>query len=160
MLIARTVLKRGNIFIPIEEWNGTIDDPKYVKGAIILTLDGKIILDESLWDDVNWFWPYIANGLPDILEGKDFQTGFPDQPITFSIKHLNDNWLLLHVFSKDRELIKVKIKKNDYLTEMTRGAIDFMRRIEKIAPGSVSSIDHYMELLRGVANKSQNENFG
>ncbi|MDM5175616.1 hypothetical protein PO883_00120 [Massilia sp. DJPM01] len=160
MLTARTVLKKGNTFIPIEEWKGAIEDPEYVEGAIILTLNGKIILDESLWDDVNWFWPYIANGLPDILEGKDFQTGLPDQPITFSVKHLNDNWLLLHVFSKDRELVKVKIKKNDYLSEMARGAIDFISRIEEIAPGSVSSIDHYMELLSDVANKSQNGSFG
>jgi hypothetical protein len=153
MLTAKTVLKKGNDFIPIEEWTGKIEDPDYIEGALIITLDGRAILNESLWDDVNWIWPYIANGLIDIADGKDFQTNFPDQPVTFSIKHMANDWLLLHVFSEDREFAMAKIRKDEYLCGMTHGARDYLTKMEAISPGNEPALDHYLDLLNSVEKR-------
>lgn len=153
MLTVKTVLKKGNKFVSIEQWTGKVDDPEYIEGALIVTLNGKIILDESLWDDINYFWPYIANGFIDILEGKDFQTGFPDQPITFSVKHISKTWLQLHIFAEDKEFVNVKIRKEEYLSEMTRAAKDFFIRLYEISPESEQDFNHYMDLLNNVEHK-------
>ncbi|WP_166882190.1 hypothetical protein [Massilia mucilaginosa] len=154
MFSVKTVLKHGRGFVPLEDWQGKVADSDYVAGALILSLDGNIILDESLCDDINWLWPLIVNGLPDLLDGKDTETGFPDQPITFSVKHVDREWLRLHVFCGEHDYARKKIRKRDYLGEMTRAAIDFFTRFDSIAPRDYSAA-RYLPILRGIADRLQ-----
>ncbi|RSZ55312.1 hypothetical protein HF313_06380 [Massilia atriviolacea] len=155
MFTVKTVLKKGQAFIPIEEWTGRVDDSDYVGGALVLSLDGLILLDETLWDDINWLWPYIADGLPDLLDGKDWKTGFPDQPVTFSVGHVDKEWIRLHVFSDGHDFVRKKIRKRAYLTEMTRAGIDFFTRFDAIAPKDYSAAV-YLPLLNSIADQLQN----
>lgn len=152
MLIVKTVLKHGQGFVPIEDWQGQLADAEYVAGALIFTLDGTVILDESLWDDINWLWPLIVNGLPDLLDGKDAVTQFPDQPISFSVTHVDREWLRLHVFSEGHDYARKKLRKRDYLGEMTRAGIDFFTRFDAIAPRDQSAA-HYLPILRNIADR-------
>ena len=150
MLIVKTVLKHGQGFIPIEQWQGKLTDADYVAGALIVTLDGTVILDESLWDDINWLWPLIVNGLPDLLDGKDVMTRFPDQPISFSVTHVDREWLRLQVCCGEHDYARKKLRKRDYLREMTRAGIDFFTRFDAIAPRDYSAA-HYLPILRHIA---------
>ncbi|NHZ60839.1 hypothetical protein [Massilia genomosp. 1] len=154
MFSVKTVLKQGQDFVPIEDWQGKVADSGYVAGALILTLDGTIILDASVWDDINWLWPLIVNGLPDLLDGKDTATGFPDQPITFSVTHVDREWLRLHVFCGGHDYARKKIRKRAYLGEMTRAAIDFFTRFDAIAPRDYAAA-HYVPILNDIADRLQ-----
>lgn len=137
MFSVRTLLKKDNTFIPIEEWKGAVSDPKYVAGALVIKQDEEIILDEKLWDDINYLWPYIVNGLIPIANGEDFQTGFPDQPVFFQVKHLPypKDWLLLKVFSGDEIFVNIKISKVEFLDEVIASALIFFTKIKSVCPG-------------------------
>ena len=142
-----TKLKRGDEFVSIEEWCGPISDPHYIEGAVVMSYEGKTLMGENLWDDVNYMWPYLINGLSEILEGKDWHTWFPDQPITFSVEHISPDWLLLHVYAEDEEYVKKKVPKFEYLSEMVRAGRDFLSRLYRICPAADLPFEHYARLL-------------
>ncbi|WP_157738863.1 hypothetical protein [Labrenzia sp. VG12] len=73
------------------EFNGPLDDPHYIDGAISLIIDGVELLGTELWDLVDQLWCYIANGLVEAAGGRTFSTYFPDQPLQISFTPLGDN---------------------------------------------------------------------
>lgn len=158
MFTVKTVLKHGQDVVPIEDWQGKIADRDYVAGALILSLDGTILLDESVWTDINWLWPLIVNDLPDLLDGKDAETRFPDQPITISVKHVDREWIRLHVFCGEHDYVRKKIRKRDYLDEMTRAGIDFFTRFDRIASRDYSAA-HYLPILNNIADRLRSRAF-
>ncbi|WEF34093.1 hypothetical protein [Pseudoduganella chitinolytica] len=142
-----TKLKRGDKFVSIEDWSGIISDPQYIEGVVVMSYQGQTLMGEDFWDDVNYMWPYLLNGLPEIAQGKNWSTRFPDQPITFSVEHIAPDWLLLHVYAEDEEYVKKKIPKCEYLSEMARAGRDFLSRLYRICQAADMPFEHYARLL-------------
>lgn len=81
----KTYIKSGEAFIPIADYDGPIDEPFYIEGAIELVVGTTKLIDEALWDDVNHLWCYLVQGMASVMDGKDFSSFFPDQPIRLTL---------------------------------------------------------------------------
>ena len=79
---------RGNSLVALDDFDGAIDDPIHINGAIELVIAGKRLITLEMWDLVDQLWSYILTGLEAALEGRRHCCYFPDQPIKLTIRPL------------------------------------------------------------------------
>lgn len=84
-------------FTPIEEFRGILSDPKHINGAIELSINGKALITKKQWDLVDQLWIYLLHGLQSVLDGKEYRTYFPDNPIDIVMIHLPSSILKIQV---------------------------------------------------------------
>ncbi|MFC7743159.1 hypothetical protein ACFQXA_22635 [Nocardiopsis composta] len=77
-------------FVPVGEWDGEFEDPDHIDGAIVLSVDGEVFFDESLWDLVDQLWAYILNMLEELGEKDSAKTFFPDQPVELVFRRIGE----------------------------------------------------------------------
>jgi len=88
MITVTSLLKIGEEFVPVEQWHGPLAEPDYVDGAIELVVDGVAILDQGVWDLVDFLWEGIVEAL-EALQARDaFDMPFPDQPLDLRFRRL------------------------------------------------------------------------
>lgn len=61
-------------------------DREGLDGAVYMMCDGIELIGEHEHDFVDQLLAYIVDGLDDIVQGKPFVTGFPDQPLQLGIR--------------------------------------------------------------------------
>jgi hypothetical protein len=79
-------IESGENFTLVGEYDGTIEDPRHIDGAIELIIDGKYLISQQQWDLVDLLWLYIVDGIESIIEGKDYSSSFPDSSVEFSLR--------------------------------------------------------------------------
>ena len=79
-------IQSGKNFILVNDYNGTIKDPRHIDGAIELTVNGKSLIDQERWDLIDQLWIYIINGIESAIAGREYIAFFPDSPVKLSFK--------------------------------------------------------------------------
>jgi hypothetical protein len=134
-------IESGENFTLISEYDGTIEDPRHIDGAIELIIDGKYLISQEQWDLVDLLWLYIVDGIESIIEGTDYSSSFPDSSVEFSLRIQSSDKIELTVDSQSilcdrQELINTLLNgAESCLTELSNlmNDRDFYRSaIEKI----------------------------
>lgn len=99
--------KKDNLFISIQEYENNekrfkkILSKDWVSGYIDLKIDGKQVLNEKCWDDLNCLWSYIVDALSQLILKKEKKVSFtfPDQPLVVEFE-LNNSLIELQLNNK------------------------------------------------------------
>jgi hypothetical protein len=142
-------VRQDGKLVLVSEFADTLSDAHYVEGAIELRLHGQLILTQDMWDYVDQLWIYIIDGLRQIVEGHDFSTYFPDQPIRFCLSPRQDGMVLVEVESTSRssELIET----NEFVHCMIEAATDFFTLMKKHVPENRVVYDRALNGLTAIA---------
>lgn len=81
MLSVKSFLRKNDNFVPVSDFIGGIPDSDYIEGAIEILVQQKGLLTLEDWDYVDQLWCYFVGGLFEVVEGKEFETYLPEQPL-------------------------------------------------------------------------------
>ncbi|HHL4080092.1 hypothetical protein [Burkholderia sp. A2] len=147
MIEVITYLKSEDGLVDFHSFDGKIQDPDYIEGAIELSVDGVVLLDKSMWDCVDQLWAYLAEGLVCVSRGEGFKTYFPDQPIEIKFAVHGANV----VFSVTvRETVKVVVDRFEFVFEMRRFAIEFFEDLKGRGGRVSAGSDLYLDKLNSI----------
>lgn len=118
-------------FVNAEEASFSPPNPNHIEGAIHLRINGVDILDQSMWDDVDQLWCYIANMIDGLETTGYAHTYFPDQPIELSFKRLRRRTVLVR--SVGRDVRGSTIDEDQLVSALKKAALDFFARISLLA---------------------------
>jgi hypothetical protein len=79
-------IESGKKFTLVGDYDGAIDDPRHIDGAIELIIDGKYLISQEQWDLVDLLWLYIVDGIESVIDGTDYSSSFPDSSVELSLK--------------------------------------------------------------------------
>jgi hypothetical protein len=79
VISVQSLIKVDDVFIPALEFDGPVDDPVYLEGAIVLVMDGVSVLDAQLWDYIVLLWALLIGALEEAAESGFAKTGLPGQ---------------------------------------------------------------------------------
>ncbi len=63
MISINTFIKINNDFIDVFDFDKKIKNNDYIDGAIELTINGKKLIDKSMYDYIDDLWSYLSEGL-------------------------------------------------------------------------------------------------
>ncbi|GAB3088590.1 hypothetical protein [Isoptericola nanjingensis] len=125
-------------------------DCEYVPGAIGLAVDGYELLGQDLWDDINWLWPVMVQGLDECRSAGSAKRFFPDQPIAFESKMVGARGeVMLAVRTADRTIDRRAIAPVAELYEaVALAGLEFYENLRRLCgPGAVADEDE--RIVRG-----------
>lgn len=99
-------------------------DERHVSGAIEFVVNGQHLLDQELWDDVDWLWPYVIQAIDEGVASGVGERYFPDQPILFRVERASENRLLFKVDGGTIHRV-VSADQPDVLQAVAAAATDF-----------------------------------
>ncbi len=149
MLIIETYLKTPDGGVRIEDYTGTVPDPMYVEGWLNLGTARKELMGERMWDLVDQLWSYFADGVEEILAGRDWQTFFPDQPVKVTFTNNRDKSVTLTVDGS--QLRSATVRRADFLYAIGSAGADAMMRFAEINPRHADSYLAVSERFERVA---------
>ena len=97
MILINTHLMNGGHLVPLDDYRGPVQDPLYLKGAIEMIANGKVMLSIEWIDLVDQLWAYLINGIEVIGQNKSFSCYFPDQAIRLDMIPMEQNRLKIIV---------------------------------------------------------------
>lgn len=153
MVNVESYIKVGDDFVPLGEFVGHIPDPMYIEGAIELEVNGAKIMTRELWDDVNWLWSYIANGVKELSERHYWETHFPDQPIKLSLTaDKSKQFVKIEITIPKREQIKASANYYEFVTALCEAGRDFCHRMTEIVPNHSSEFSRDKQKFEAMLN--------
>ena len=111
--------------------------PRYVEGAVELTIDGVPIIDTVMWDYIDQLWAYVSDMVLSLQEQGQASTYFPDQPIKLSFRRNG----------KDRILVTLEINgatrtasadEGELVASLQEHGSTFFRKMIEILPGETA----------------------
>ena len=149
-IIINTYIKMGDDFINVFDFNGHIDNPDNIDGAIELSIYGKKLIDKSMWDYIDALWCYLSTGLSVVSNGEEFKTNFPDQPIEVKFKPIHNNHNILVSVKCSSSEAKIVVDKKAFLSAMSNHAKKFFEHLEIIEPNSESNCNYALNFLNKI----------
>ena len=149
-IIINSYIKIGDDFINFFDFNGHIDDPDYIDGAMELSINGKKLIDESMWDYIDALWSYLSEGLSVVYDGEEFKTNFPDQPLEVKFKPIHNNHNILVSVKCSSSEAKIVVDKKAFLSAMSNHAKKFFEHLEIIEPNSESNCNYALNFLNKI----------
>src|SRR5688500_854602 len=147
MLKIETFLKTDKGFVDINDFNEEIIDPDYIRGALILNVNGVQIIDVELWDYVDQLWSYITEGICSIKNGKSFDTYFPDQPVKLSFDIKDGDMVDISIdFNKKNSMVS----KKEFLSEFKTSGLNFFERMKILLPSQLEVWEDNCVKLRNL----------
>lgn len=139
MISIESFIKSKDKFVNIKKYNGAVNGD-YVDGAISLIINGVELIDLSMWDDVVDLWCYILNGVEEISNKRDFECGFPDQPIIlnlqqkrnmvlFSVKAIKENRVLVE---REEFIYRLCLHMELFFSKISRTSNRYEREITRV----------------------------
>ncbi|WP_258724744.1 hypothetical protein [Cellulomonas sp. NS3] len=121
-------------FRPIRDAERHDDSCRWVPGAISLTVDGVELMGVTLWDDVNWLWPFVVQALDECRRSGSGQRAFPSQGIYFGASALRGGAdLLLRVTTPDGSIDRRAVAPADKLyVTVARAGIEFFEELRRL----------------------------
>ncbi|MDC9596949.1 hypothetical protein [Xenorhabdus anantnagensis] len=144
-----TYIKVKDEFIDFYQYEGDIKKSDYVDGVLELTINGKPLIDKSMWDDIIDLWSYLSEGLFLVYENKEFKCYFPDQPIEVKFIPLKGHRRVCVSVNCHSE-VKTSIEKNEFLIAMRDHAIKFFERLEYLKPSEMGECAYSIKLLEKI----------
>jgi hypothetical protein len=147
--VASFVNISDGVFVPIglaDRHDGT---SRHVPGYIRFSIDGVDVLNEVLWDDVDWLWPFVVQAVDECLRTGTGQRGFPSQSIEFQVDALPGGRLRFSVFTSagDKQYAKAVGDRHEVLAALRAGALTFWRELERISPGATKGTHREMAIV-------------
>ncbi|MDC9589474.1 hypothetical protein PSI23_09160 [Xenorhabdus sp. XENO-10] len=139
-------IKIGDEFIDIFQYEGEIKRSDYIDGALELTINGKLLITKTMWDDIVDLWSYFSEGLLLAYENKEFKCYFPDQPIEVKFIPLKGHRRVCVSVNSHSE-VKTSIEKNEFLIVMRDHAIKFFERLEYLKSATMGDRVQAMQYL-------------
>jgi hypothetical protein len=118
-------------------------DPRYIEGALELTINGVPILDIEMWDYIDQLWSYVSDMVSGIREESEVSTYFPDQPIKLSFSKQGTSRVLVSVSINGRLRI-ASIEMDELFAELRRSGDSFFGKMMTLVP---ENADSYKEAL-------------
>lgn len=86
-ITVETLVREDERFVPLGAslWLRSEPQSRSIEGAIVLTVNGRRLLTEANWDDVDALWAYLLNGVARARQGLPFQCYFPNAPREISV---------------------------------------------------------------------------
>jgi len=63
---------------------------EHFDGAIVLGVKGRPVIDETVVDDVDWFWGFLWTRTKDFANGSDVTIALPSLPYELAFTHLTE----------------------------------------------------------------------
>lgn len=108
-------------------------DPRYIEGAIELSIDGAPILDKVMWDYVDQLWAYIADMVLALDRSGEASTYFPDQPIKLAFQKQGKSRVLVTLRIND-ETRTASIDSAELLSALREHGSAFFRKLSQLLP--------------------------
>jgi hypothetical protein len=122
-------------FVSLGEVTNAPADTRHVEGAIELSIDDAVVLDKTLWDDVDQLWAYIGDMLVSLRKDAEASTYFPDQPIKLAFKRLARGRVLVTLQNRqDRR--SVATDEREFVDALSRHARFFFERMSGLIPAN------------------------
>jgi len=148
MIFVQSYLKYKDNFIVYDEFDSKVDDSDYIQGAIELKINDVEIINKSMFDYIDQLWAYIADGLVDVSQRKDFYTYFPDQPIKLSINYLYGDVVKVSLICDDE--VNAVIDKNIFIQCLSGHIKGFMMEMKCIAPDNIDIYEDIINKLNSI----------
>ncbi len=140
-----TLIKKGDRFIPIGDYSGTLPDENYIEGAICCEIGGQSILGKEHWDLVDQLWVYVVEGLVTLSRDETYECSFPDQPLHFRLVPHSDYYIDVTIGETSYRVDRVT-----FISAMKEGAERFFTTIKSLCPGSTDTWDRYLEEVQSM----------
>jgi hypothetical protein len=66
--------------VDLQTWSDRVPG-SYVEGVVRLWINGKQLIDDGMWTDVESLWAYLVNVCEELLQSSRAEYFFPDAPI-------------------------------------------------------------------------------
>jgi hypothetical protein len=63
---------------------------EHFDGVVVLAVKGRPVIDETVVDDVDWFWGFLWTATKDFANGSDVRIGLPTLPHELAFAHLTE----------------------------------------------------------------------
>lgn len=121
-------------------------DNRHVSGAINFVVDGQHVLDQELWDDVDWLWPYVVQAIDECVTSGHGERYFPDQPVLFRADRCGESRLMLKVEGGPIHRV-VSADRREVLAAVAAAALDFFAHLERLIPGTYAVVVQEVERI-------------
>ncbi len=137
MIEINSYIKNGDSFILAESYQGPIKNPLYIDGSIELIIGKAVLMDKTLWDDLNHLWCYLVQGMVAVMDGKEYSTYFPDQPTQIKLlPDLADRTVTVMV--KVKEPITAQAPLDEFASAFVHAGRKFFMTLFRLLPQSES----------------------
>lgn len=149
MISINTFIKLNDNFINIFDLKEKIKNKNYIEGAIELTINGKILIDKSMYDYIDELWSYISEGLFIVSQNEEFKCYFPDQPIAVNFIPQKGNRILVSITC--HEEIKISINRYEFLHSMIEHAKLFFAKLEDLNSASMGTRKSALQFIDKIS---------
>lgn len=121
------------VFTQVADVSVAPDDPRYVEGAIKLSINGISIIDTELWDYVDQLWAYISDMVRTLSQQGEASTYFPDQLVKLSFQRHSKGRVLVSLRTSDT-LRKASIEENELVSALRADGSAFFGKMTELLP--------------------------
>ncbi len=148
----KSYVKSDHHFHPVETFSDPVDDVGYLEGAIQLKVDGVELMGLKQWDYVTVLWAYLLDGAEHLLDGQDFHTYFPDQPISLNMNCVSNELAQVEVSFGETRSKRVRLR--TFCTSLVQAAEMFLDAVEPLcSSGSLVNERKLVTRLRTKLSK-------
>lgn len=124
---------------------------KFLEGAIVLEVNGRNVIDKSLWDDIEFIWYELVDMTVDFIEHGKGKMEFPDQPISANIRKVKGGLVRLEVSAWDGKIISSSSAlESDYLYALKNEGPKALRRLSEINISNIELNEQAIEKLHRI----------
>lgn len=157
MLEVKSFFKKNNTFILCEKYfddlKGGIDSEyEDFEGALELIVNGKYLIDKSMWDYIDQLWRIMLDGLASICLSKHYVGYFPDQAIEIMFINMNDIFIEVRVDTKVDNAVRIVYDKEALIRTLLDEAEIFFKKITELLPNA--NLDDDFKLIDAIRNKN------
>lgn len=98
MIEVESLLRLGDVLVPIGEVRRYEGHLNYIEGVLLIRVDGVDLIDRRQWDYIDQLWSYLLEGFRVVTEERSiFRCKFPDEPVPVTMQFLKPNRILLRI---------------------------------------------------------------
>ncbi|UOX87674.1 hypothetical protein MUY14_39140 [Amycolatopsis sp. FBCC-B4732] len=112
-----------------------VDDPG---GAILLTVNGVVLLDEDLYSSIELLWIFVAQLVADYRQDGRAVMSFPDQSIEISLDPVPGKQLRITVAGGELRRTSVA-GEEELLSAITVGGVEFFEKLAELTGRNFSA---------------------
>ncbi|HEV2376158.1 MAG TPA: hypothetical protein VGS19_28815 [Streptosporangiaceae bacterium] len=148
MIEVESYLRTGDDeFTRIEEAREVPPDPRYVEGALTLSIGGRAVLDTVMWDYIDQLWAYVSDMVGSLSEKDEVSTYFPDQPIRLTFRRQANGRVLVSA-ELTRGPRVANADERELVTELQAKGEVFFARMSEFFPENRRAYEDALTRLR------------
>jgi len=134
----QTYFRIDNVFVPIEEFSGTLSDKDYIEGAIVCSINERELFQLKHYDLIDQLWAYVVEGLKKLLEGKEYDVYFPDQPLRLRFAVISPRCVEVSIGDES-----TRVDYDAFRSTLKHGALAFFAKMHELCPEASGTWELY-----------------